>query len=167
MQASKPTGKVLGGTGNDARLELVVAGCVVKKDKVLLVWHKKHNEWLPPGGHIEQNESPNDAVLREVMEETGLDVGFVDRSIGRMNVERKLVTPFFADIHNAGDHDHCCFYYLLKLMKGNQVVTLNLTEAEQFRWFSTAELTAKGVPEDVRQICRVALEIAPIALAEP
>lgn len=158
MQRSKSAGKVLGGTTkNDARLELVVAGCVVKDDKVLLVWHKKHNEWLPPGGHIEQNESPNDAVLREVMEETGLDVRFVSRSIGPMNVEGQLVTPFFADIHDAGDHNHCCFYYLLELRNGNQIVALNLTEVEQFRWFSKAELPAEGVPEDVRQICLLAL----------
>ncbi len=160
MQASKSAGKVLGGTAKSVRLELVVAGCVVKDDKVLLVLHKKHNEWLPPGGHIEQNESPNDAVLREVMEETGLKVGLVDRPIGRMDVQGQLVTPFFADIHNASDHNHCCFYYLLKLTKGNQIVTLNLTEVEQFRWFSKAELTAKGVPEDVRQICRLAIETA-------
>jgi 8-oxo-dGTP pyrophosphatase MutT (NUDIX family) len=144
---------------SDQRLELVVAGCVVRNHRVLLIWHKKHNEWLPPGGHIEQNESPNDAVLREVMEETGLDVGFMDRSIGPMDyVERQLVTPFFADIHSAGDHDHCCFYYLLELRNENQTVALDLTEVEQFRWFSKAELPAKGVPEVVRQICRLALD---------
>jgi hypothetical protein len=83
-----------------------------------------------------------------------------------MKVQRQLVTPFFAYIHSAGDHDHCCFYYLLEPIKGNQIVTLNLTEVEQFRWFSQAELTAKGVPEDVRQICQVALAITPIALPE-
>ena len=145
---------------SDPRLELVVAGCVVRNHKVLLIWHKKHNEWLPPGGHIEQNESPNNAVLREVMEETRLDVGFVDRSIRPINVQRQLVTPFFADIHDAGDHDHCCSYYLLELTNGNQSVALDLTEVEEFRWFSEAEFTAQGVPEDVRQICLLALDAA-------
>ncbi len=28
------------------------------QDKVLLHWHNKVMEWLPPGGHIEKNEYP-------------------------------------------------------------------------------------------------------------
>jgi len=41
------------------RLELVVAGCVVETGRYLGL-AQKHKEWLPPGGHLEQNESPND-----------------------------------------------------------------------------------------------------------
>lgn len=33
--------------------------------------------WLPPGGHIEADEDPVQAVLREVREETGLDVEII------------------------------------------------------------------------------------------
>ena len=39
---------------------------------VLIHWHKKINLWLPPGGHVEPNEDPVEAVLREIFEETGL-----------------------------------------------------------------------------------------------
>lgn len=42
------------------------------KSKMLLIYHKGLNKWLPPGGHVEQNESPDLAVLREIREETGL-----------------------------------------------------------------------------------------------
>ena len=31
--------------------------------KVLLVKHKKYNKWLQPGGHIEDNETPEEAAL--------------------------------------------------------------------------------------------------------
>ena len=115
----------------------------------------------PSRGHIEQNERPNDAILREVMEETGLDVAFIDPPNGPIkHIRRQLVTPFFADIHNVGDHDHCYFYYLVRLRTGEQSVTLNLSEVEKFHWFSKSELTTKGVPEDIRQICGLALGIA-------
>ena len=49
-----------------------VAVFVVWEGKVLLHWHRKLEMWLPPGGHIEDGELPDEAALREVREETGL-----------------------------------------------------------------------------------------------
>ena len=40
--------------------------------QVLMIFHKKLQVWLLPGGHIEENELPDDAVLREIYEETGV-----------------------------------------------------------------------------------------------
>lgn len=39
---------------------------------VLLVWHRKLNRWLQPGGHVETDEEPLAAALRETEEETGI-----------------------------------------------------------------------------------------------
>ena len=44
------------------------------EDKVLLHWHSKVKAWLPPGGHIENNETPVEAVKRETFEETGIHI---------------------------------------------------------------------------------------------
>ena len=52
-------------------------GYVIYKNQVLLHLHKKINQYLPPGGHVEANETPVDAVLREIKEETGLDVELI------------------------------------------------------------------------------------------
>ena len=49
-------------------------GFVVHEGATLLHWHSKVKMWLPPGGHVEENEDPVQAVLREVEEETGLKV---------------------------------------------------------------------------------------------
>ena len=52
-------------------------GFVVHDDAVLLHWHHKVKEWLPPGGHIEDNEDPVQAVLREINEEAGVSAEVV------------------------------------------------------------------------------------------
>lgn len=40
--------------------------------ETLLVWHETFKKWLPPGGHLEANETADAAALRELQEETGI-----------------------------------------------------------------------------------------------
>ena len=51
---------------------------IVYQNKVLLRMHDKYNIWLPPGGHVELDEDPVQAALREAKEEAGLDVKIWD-----------------------------------------------------------------------------------------
>jgi ADP-ribose pyrophosphatase YjhB (NUDIX family) len=58
-------------------LLLVPSVTVVARDehgRVLLVRHADANQWVAPGGSIEPGERPEDAALREMREETGLEV---------------------------------------------------------------------------------------------
>ena len=55
--------------------------CYIEKDGKYLMLHrvKKQNDinkgkWIGVGGHTENQESPEECLLREVKEETGLDV---------------------------------------------------------------------------------------------
>jgi len=47
---------------------------VVWEGRILLHHHAKLQRWLPPGGHVELDELPDDAAVREVLEETGVHV---------------------------------------------------------------------------------------------
>jgi 8-oxo-dGTP pyrophosphatase MutT (NUDIX family) len=51
---------------------LTVTGFLVHEGRVLFHWHRRNQMWLPMGGHIEPNEDPVEAVLREVAEEAGV-----------------------------------------------------------------------------------------------
>ena len=45
--------------------------------KVLLMYNKKLNKWLQPGGHIEGKETPEETAIRETFEETGIKIEIV------------------------------------------------------------------------------------------
>jgi len=57
--------------------DFTVAVFVIHRNHVLLHPHRKLGLWLPPGGHIEPNELPDDAAIREVEEESGLVVELI------------------------------------------------------------------------------------------
>jgi 8-oxo-dGTP diphosphatase len=46
--------------------------------EIALVYRKRHDDWSLPKGHIEEGETREQAALREVKEETGLDARIVE-----------------------------------------------------------------------------------------
>jgi len=70
----------------------VVVGCVIKKDgKYLLVQEKQqkvYGLWNIPAGYVDKDEAIEHAAIREVKEETGLDVE-LDEQIGLYHEEVK------------------------------------------------------------------------------
>ncbi|WP_164093824.1 NUDIX domain-containing protein, partial [Stenotrophomonas maltophilia] len=46
---------------------------IVNDGATALHWHRRLGIRIPPGGHVERDELPHEAGLREVREETGLD----------------------------------------------------------------------------------------------
>ena len=61
--------------------KVTVDGAILKENKILLVKRKNNpfkNMWALPGGFVEYNEKVEDAVVREVLEETGLNTKIID-----------------------------------------------------------------------------------------
>lgn len=57
--------------------KVVVIGIVTDKDKVLIVKRKKNEKgllWQFPGGEVEHNETFEKAIIREMKEETGINI---------------------------------------------------------------------------------------------
>ncbi len=122
-------------------IDLVIAGYLFHRDKVLLIHHAKSGMWLPVGGHIEENETPDEAVRREFKEEVGLEVEPLGKKdlVKDENTKENLTQPFHVNLHNVGDHDHCCFYYVCKPV-GEVNVDMNKDEVQDYEWFSREEI---------------------------
>lgn len=113
---------------------------IVHKDKVLLVYHPRYNKWLAPGGHIELDEDPEEALYREIKEETGLDVEIVGSKLKFQHPGTKIIlAPRYIDVHEANPpHKHISLVYYGKAKTNKHIKS---DEHSDMRWFSKAELS--------------------------
>jgi 8-oxo-dGTP pyrophosphatase MutT (NUDIX family) len=79
---------------------------VVHDGATALHEHERIGIWLPPGGHVDRDELPHEAALREVREETGLDAEVVAESddIESSTVE-SLPQPQHVQLADVNIHD--------------------------------------------------------------
>ena len=129
---------------------LVVTAYIFSGDKVLLIHHTKLNIWLPVGGHIEKNESTDDALKREIMEETNLKVKII--SLPDSLTDKKLNSlsvPFHVNVHNVGDHDHCSLYYICEALNPEEIKISK--EVWDYKWLTKQELINADILDDVKK----------------
>jgi 8-oxo-dGTP diphosphatase len=81
-----------------AQVRLRVSALCIREGQVLLIEHKSFapedphlpaSYWILPGGVVERGETLNEALKREMMEETGLDC-----KIGNMIFVKELLYPY-------------------------------------------------------------------------
>jgi len=141
------------------KIDFTVAIFVVHDGKVLLIHHRKLDKWLPLGGHIELDEDPEQAALREAKEESGLDVELLgERPPTTSPGTRALIAPRFLDIHRISDtHEHIGLIYWARSKDGK--LALAAAEHHDIRWCSAAELDILQPPVSgaVKWYCHAAL----------
>lgn len=117
---------------------------IIHEGKVLLMFHKKLGVWLYPGGHVEHDETPDSAVKREVMEETGLRVEIVgdkDENLADTEADISVLhNPYAILCEKVGDHYHNDLIYLCKIKDGNININHDPKESEDIAFFSLGEL---------------------------
>jgi 8-oxo-dGTP pyrophosphatase MutT (NUDIX family) len=143
------------------KIDFTVAIFVVHEGEILLIHHRKLNAWLPLGGHIELDEDPEQAALRETKEESGLDVTLLgERPPTTSPGTRALIAPRFLDIHRITDtHEHIGMIYWA-CPKNSAEVTCATEEHHAIRWCSAEELDAlqPRMSDAVKWYCRKAIE---------
>lgn len=116
-------------------LHLTVAAHASSGDKILLVQEKVNGQSVlnQPAGHIEDRETPEQAVLRELKEETGWDG----------QVEYLISTHYWRD--NSNGHTYLRFNYAVSLLKHDEGFKLD-NGIEQWLWLSPDEINKHECP---------------------
>lgn len=129
---------------------------IIDNNRVLLVNHKKLKMWLPIGGHIEENELPDKAVVREVKEETGLDVEIIGEKFPNFDLAEILQRPFVVALQNINnEHQHIDLQYICRI-KGSK----NLSGTEECKWFTSEEIEKlDNCPDEIRHFVKEAIQI--------
>src|ERR1700677_266790 len=142
------------------KIDFTVAIFVVHDAKVLVIHHRKLDKWLPLGGHIELDEEPEQAAVRETKEERGLDAEVLaERPPTTSPGTRALIAPRFLDIHRISDtHEHIGMIYWAR-PKASSNAKLAAAEHHDIRWCSEADLDKLQPPmsDAVKWYCRTAI----------
>ena len=133
---------------------------VVYKDTVLLKRHRKFNSiWLSVGGHIELDEDPTEAAVREVKEEVGLNVVLYDGDQRFRSVEddyRDLIPPIALGCHQVNDtHRHLVLVYFATTDSDNVIPE---RPDDEWIWVTKEKLATMDLRPNVRYYAEAALE---------
>lgn len=133
------------------RYELAATTFVFNGDRFAIHWHKKVEKWLPPGGHVEDDELPHHAAVREVLEELGVLCSLVTSTQPDFGIDTVPlpIAILVEDIDQS--HKHIDMIYVATTEKE----TIN----EQFSWVTIEQAQAMGAPVDVVRLSKLGLEI--------
>lgn len=121
--------------------------------RTLVILHKRLGKWLPPGGELQDGETPLEAARRELFEETGLTGHFPKTS----DVDGTPAGYIGYEEHPAGSKGiHMNFVFVADV--DTDVVRPN-DEFSQWKWVTFAEGPWAETPPNVGQLARVALEV--------
>lgn len=109
-------------------------------DRVLLCHRHDMDKWNLPGGGMESGEMPTEAVVREVKEETGLEV-IIEKLTGIYGKQYK---------------DELVFTFICRIVGGEMTTT---SECRENQYFALDDLPPNTIQKHVERILDAKLDI--------
>ena len=125
---------------------------VVNGDRVLLHQHKKYKTWFPLGGHIEEDEFPHEAAMREVKEESGLAVTLINTEIApkiELPLVERIPSPFCL-LHEGIGSEESFFDFIYIAETEETEPHPEGGESREFKWFTCEELNTYDIKPHIK-----------------
>lgn len=133
---------------------------VINAGKVLLHQHKKYKTWFPLGGHIEEDEFPHEAAIREVREESGFDVVLLETELApeiELARVKRIPAPFCLLHEGIGGVEN--FFDFIYIAETDETEPHpESCESQEFRWFSYDELIENEIKPHVKNTALAILD---------
>lgn len=136
---------------NESNLKKEEINKIVKRAKLILVNSNNeillgycNNNYQLPGGHVEKNETYEECLIRELMEETGINLNSkIDNLVLKIIYMNK-------DYPNKGDNTkYICNYYSIKSDLKPNLNLINLTKEEKDGNFYLRYININNVIEEL------------------
>ena len=110
--------------------------------KVLLMYNKKLNKWLQPGGHIEGMETPVETARREAFEETGIEIKIIGPTYDNLFYQPIATERYVNKVGDMIDIQYLAIP-MSNILKNN--------ENNEVKWFSFEELeSAEDIDNEIK-----------------
>src|SRR3989339_800990 len=112
----------------------IASECLVIRDSKVLMFKRSETSkkfpgfWIGPGGHIDENEDPMLAAIREIEEEAGVKVGMEDRKL------KAIATHYHIDLNETW----ISFVFLARINEHQDTSEEN--DEEKAHWIALKEL---------------------------
>lgn len=129
--------------------EFSAGGIVLKDGKVLLTKHSQNKHWSFPKGLIDPGQTPEEAAVREVREEGGVEAEIVEK----VGYSKYVYTFGGEKIFKV------VTYFLMKYKSGDP--SLHDWEVEEAGWYKVEDALKQLTFSQDKELLKKALELCP------
>ena len=121
--------------------------------KFLMLLNKKLNKWVPPGGKVDRHETPDEAALRECLEETGIHIKLHGTTTP---VDGELINPYGMQLNTIVPNvrDHIDLIYLGLPTQQEEKLKISEREASDIGWFDLNEILQLNTFPSIIKWCK-------------
>lgn len=124
---------------------ITASGLVIKDGKALLIFHPYIKQWFQPGGHIDDGESPIEAAIREVYEETGILCESMEGHLDPVDIDLHTIPA--NPKKGEGAHLHIDLLFLLQVIEERES-----PEDIQKAWVPFKQITSPRIQRALQKL---------------